>query len=96
MYMSLEKVRTEISRVDAGILRLIAERQALADQVAEIKIKGGISIHDEKRSAEVLSSVFDQAVEMKIDPVAVRRIFEILIAMSEERQHERTDEGNLP
>jgi chorismate mutase len=96
MYMSLEQVRTEISRVDAGILRLIAERQELADQVAQIKIKRGISIHDEKRSAEVLSSVFDQAVEMKIDPVAVRKIFEILIAMSEERQHERTDEGNLP
>jgi chorismate mutase len=94
--MSLEQVRSEISRVDTGILRLIGERQALAGQVAEIKIMKGISIHDEKRSAEVLSSVFDRAVEMKIDPVAVRKIFEILIAMSEDRQRELTDEGNLP
>ena len=73
-----------------------AGEQALAGQVAEIKIMKGISIHDEKRSAEVLSSVFDRAVEMKIDPVAVRKIFEILIAMSEDRQRELTDEGNLP
>ncbi|MGA2918357.1 chorismate mutase [Methanoregula sp.] len=94
--MSLEQVRTEISRVDAGIIRLIAERQELANQVAHIKIKNGIAVHDEKRSAEVLSLVFDQAVERKIDPVAVRKIFEILITMSEERQKEFTDDGDLP
>lgn len=93
--MSLEQVRSEISRVDAGIIRLIAERQELADRVAHIKTKNGIAIHDEKRTAEVLSSVFDQAVERKIDPVAVRKVFEILISMSEERQKEFTDEENL-
>jgi chorismate mutase len=94
--MSLEQVRSEISRVDAGIIRLIAERQELADRVAQIKHKNRIAIHDKKRTAEVLSSVFDQAVERKMDPVAVQKIFEILIAMSEDRQKELTDEGNLP
>jgi chorismate mutase len=94
--MSLEQVRTEISRVDAGIIRLIAERQELADRVAQIKHTHGIAIHDKKRTEEVLSSVFDQAVELKMDPVAVQKIFEILIAMSEERQKELTDDGNLP
>lgn len=94
--MSLEQVRSEISRVDAGILRLIVERQELADRVAQIKHRHGIAIHDGKRTAEVLSSVFDQAVERKIDPVAVQKIFEILIAMSEDRQKEYTDDGNLP
>jgi chorismate mutase len=94
--MSLEQVRSEISRVDAGIIRLITERQELADRVAQIKIKNGIAIHDERRSAEVLSSVFDQAVESRIDPVAVQKIFEILIAMSEDRQKECSGDGNLP
>jgi len=94
--MSLEQVRSEISRVDAGIIRLIAERQELADRVAQIKHKRGIAIHDTKRTADVLSSVFDQAVERKMDPVAVQKIFEILIAMSEERQKGFTDDGNLP
>ena len=94
--MSLEQVRSEITRVDAGIIRLIAERQELADRVAQIKTRKGIAIHDEKRTAEVLSSVFDQAVERKIDPVAVQKIFEILIAMSEDRQKECSGDGNLP
>ncbi len=43
-----------------------------------------------------LMIVFNQAVESKIDPVAVQKIFEILIAMSEDRQRECSGEGNLP
>jgi chorismate mutase len=94
--MSLEHMRAEISNVDAGIIRLIAKRQELVNRVAEIKIRDGIAIHDRKRTAEVLESVFNLAVENRIDPVSVQKIFEILIAMSEERQHERSGEGNLP
>ena len=92
--MSLEQVRAEISMVDAAIIRLIAKRQELADQVAAIKIREGIAIHDGKRTTEVLDSVSTQARENKIDPVAVRKIFEILIAMSEERQRECSGDGN--
>jgi chorismate mutase len=53
-------------------------------------------IHDNQRTTEVLDDVFNQAVESKIDPVAVQKIFEILIAMSEDRQRECSGEGNLP
>ena len=94
--MSLEKVRAEISRVDADIIRLIAKRQELAGRIAQIKIAKGIPIHDQQRAVEVLEAVFDQAVELKIDPVSVQNIFEQLIAMSEERQRECSGEGNLP
>ncbi len=94
--MSLEHVRAEISNVDADIIRLIAKRQELADRVAGIKIRDGIAIHDKKRTADILDSVSSQAVESRIDPVSVRRIFEILIAMSEKRQRDYSGNGNLP
>jgi len=94
--MSLDNVRADISRVDSEIIRLIAQRQELAAKVAQIKIAGGIPIHDQNRAGEVLESVFDQAVEYRIDPVSVRKIFEMLITMSEERQRECSGEGNLP
>jgi chorismate mutase len=94
--MSLDTVRTEISRVDTEILRLIAQRQHLAEKVARIKITKGMPIHDQPRTAEVLESVFEQAVELRIDPVAVQKIFEMLIAMSEDRQRECSGDGNLP
>jgi chorismate mutase len=94
--MSLDTVRAEITRIDTGIVRLIAERQELALKIAQIKIKEGIPVHDEKRATEVLNSVFEQAVEQKIDPVVVQKVFELLIAMSEDRQRGCSGEGNLP
>lgn len=94
--MSLDKVRAEISEVDTRIIRLIALRQQLAGKVAQIKRAEGMPIHDQLRTAKVLESVFEQAVEFRIDPVAVQKIFEMLIAMSEDRQRECSGDGNLP
>ncbi|MCK9581297.1 MAG: chorismate mutase [Methanoregula sp.] len=94
--MSLEKVRSDISDTDSAIIRLIARRQELADEIVKIKIQNGLSVHDENRKVQVLDAVFRQAVESRIDPVAVQEIFSILIAMSEERQHAFSGEGNLP
>ncbi len=94
--MCLETVRAEITRVDREIIRLIAQRQELAGKIAKIKVHTGIPIHDENRAADVLGAAFEQAVECKIDPVSVQKIFETLIAMSEDRQRECSGEGNLP
>ena len=68
----------------------------MPEKLPKIKIHEGIPVHDEHRTAEVLESVFELAVEYKIDPVAVQKIFEILIAMSEDRQRGFSGEGNLP
>ncbi len=94
--MSLDTARAEISRVDTEIIRLIAQRQKLAGKIAQIKIAHSLPIHDENRASDVLELVFDQAVESRIDPVSVQKIFEILITMSEERQRECAGDGNLP
>ena len=94
--MSLDVVRADISKVDTEIIRLIAQRQQLAGKVARIKIAQGMPIHDQHRTENVLESVFEQATELRIDPVAVQKIFEMLIAMSEDRQRECSGDGNLP
>lgn len=94
--MSLDRVRAEISDVDRRIIRLIARRQKLAAKIAQIKVAHNIPIHDGNRASDVLASAFDQAVECRIDPVSVQKIFGILIAMSEERQRECSGDGNLP
>ena len=89
-------MRKEIDHVDREIIRQITLRQELAGKIARIKFHDGIPIHDEERTKFVLEGIFKRAVEAKIDPVAVQKIFEILIAMSEERQRECQGEGNLP
>ena len=94
--MTIEEVRAEISDVDRRIIRLIARRQKLAGRIAQIKVARNLPIHDGDRATDVLESAFEQAVECRIDPVSVREIFGILIAMSEDRQRECSGDGNLP
>jgi chorismate mutase len=94
--MRIEDVRKEIDKVDSEIIRQIAKRQDLAGKIARLKFAQGLPVHDEKRTRAVLDDIFNRAVEAKIDPVSVQKIFEILVAMSEERQRECQGDGNLP
>jgi chorismate mutase len=94
--MSLETVREEIRQIDEEIITLIARRQSLAGTVAHLKHEAGLPIYDEQQRVRVLDRVFNDAVENRIDPVSVKKIFAILIEMNEEKQHECSGEGNLP
>ena len=94
--MTIEEIRTEVDAVDSRIIDLIAERQAIAVRMAHEKYLAGSAVRDEERRRALLERIFNEAVERNINPVQVRKIFEILIEMSEERQRECTGEGNLP
>ncbi|HOB06512.1 MAG TPA: chorismate mutase [Methanoculleus sp.] len=94
--MSLDAVRNEIREIDEKIIDLIAERQNLAAEVARIKREMGLPLRDEAQRRVVLDRVFTYAAESRIDPLAVRRVFETLVEMSEERQRECSGDGNLP
>ncbi len=94
--MEITGFRKQIDKIDQQIIELIAKRQKIATEIAHWKFQKGAPIHDETRMKEILAQVFDSAVEHNIDPVFIQKIFEILIAMSEERQKESSGEGNLP
>ncbi|MFA7562255.1 MAG: chorismate mutase [Methanoculleus sp.] len=94
--MTLDAVREEIHGIDNQIIDLIVERQKLAAKIAQIKQEEDLPIQDGSQQKAVLSRAFTYAVEKRVDPVAVRRIFEILIDMSEERQRECSADSTLP
>jgi chorismate mutase len=94
--MPIEALRAEINEIDQQIIDLIARRQRLAGRIALVKTNEGLSIHDEKRTREVLENAFNEAVEKNINPVYVQKIFTLLIEMSEEKQRECSGDGNLP
>ena len=94
--MALDAVRKRIDEIDGRIIRLIAERQGLAGEMAHLKFREGIPIRDPGQRDHVLERAFDRAVEAKVDPVSVQKIFGILVEMSEERQQECMGDGNLP
>ena len=89
-------MREKIEEIDGRIIKLIAERQRLAGEMAHLKFREGLAIRDPDQRERVLERAFDRAVETKVDPVSVQEIFDILVRMSEDRQQECMGDGNLP
>ena len=94
--MPLREVRAKIEKLDNHILNLIEQRTALARDVLEAKKAEGKAINDVEQNKIVLDRVANAATERGLDGEEVKRIFEILIKMNIERQHEMSGEGNLP
>ena len=94
--MSLASVREKIDEIDERIIKLIADRQRLAGEMAHLKFREGIPIRDSEQRERVLERAFDRAVESMVDPVSVQKVFDLLVQMSEERQQECMGDGNLP
>jgi chorismate mutase len=94
--MPLKEVRAKIEKIDAQILNLIEQRTALAKDVLEAKRAIAMPINDVEQNKMVLERGANFATEMGLDGESVKRIFEILIKMNIERQHEMSGEGNLP
>lgn len=94
--MKLSDIREKIEKIDQEILKLIAERTDLAGTVLELKRAEGMSIWDEEQEHVVLNRAIDYATELNLDTGSAKQIFEILIRMNIERQHELSGEGNLP
>jgi len=92
----IEKVRGDISTIDEQIIELIAKRTDLASQVLRAKRADGLVINDQQQNERVLNRAVDVATERNIDAGSVKRVFEILIAMNLNIQHELSGEGNLP
>ena len=94
--MPLREVRAKIEKIDVQILNLIEQRTALAKDVLDAKKAVGMSINDVEQNKMVLERAANSATERGLDGESVKRIFEILIKMNIERQHEMSGEGNLP
>lgn len=94
--MPLKEVRAKIEKLDIQILNLIEQRTALAKDVLEAKKAEGRLINDEDQNRVVLDRVLNAATEKGLDGESVKRVFDILIKMNIERQHELSGEGNLP
>lgn len=94
--MPLKEVRAKIEKLDNQILKLIEQRTALAKDVLDAKKAEDKEINDVEQNKVVLDRVVIAATERGLDGEMVKRIFDILIRMNIERQHELSGEGNLP
>ncbi|MDD3421611.1 MAG: chorismate mutase [Methanocellales archaeon] len=91
----LKDVREEIQKIDYQIIELIAQRTGLAEKILDAKKKENVEIDDEEQNRVVLKRAVEAATEHGMDVGAVKRIYEILIKMSIERQRELSGRGKL-
>ena len=72
-------LRQDLNEVDAGIVRLIAERHDIIDAIAAVKEQGASGIQDADRERQVLDGVAAAAADLGVSGSLVRRIFRELI-----------------
>lgn len=87
--MNLEEARSAIATIDAGIISLIAKRQALSAAIADEKMETGAPVRDEAQRAKVILRAGETAAASGLDRAAVESIFGILVEMNERAQEER-------
>jgi chorismate mutase len=86
--MGLQEHRSDIEQIDEQIIRLIYQRIGISKKIFEAKRAEGKPISDPEREKRVLSRAMDLATELNLDAGAIKSIFEILIMMSVNKQHE--------
>jgi chorismate mutase len=84
----LERIRTEIERIDRALIGLVAERVQLARQVGVAKRAAGLPTLDPAREAAVVRRAATLAREAGLDDDDVRYIFWHLIGLSRRAQVE--------
>ncbi len=84
--MSLEELRRKIDEADAKIVRLIAERIRIAEEIGGEKKKQGKQIVDTEREERVLENVRKVAREEKISPEDLESIYRQIVTVSRSAQ----------
>jgi chorismate mutase / prephenate dehydrogenase len=80
--MTLEELRKRLSSLDRELLALVAERQALSRQVAEVKRATGYPTRDYRREREVLLRARETAESLGVSAALAETLLRLLIRES--------------
>jgi chorismate mutase/prephenate dehydratase len=84
--MNIDELRQKIDKIDAEVVKLIAERQAVSKEIGKGKNKTSKVIEDREREMRVLEHVRGLARDMKISPGDVENIYRQIITASKKIQ----------
>ena len=76
----LLEVRIKIDEVDRNLVRLLAERFRLTDQVGHLKARSRLEAVDPDREAQKLETLRALGKELDIDPDLVAQLFRQIMA----------------
>jgi chorismate mutase / prephenate dehydrogenase len=76
---SLDELRARLDELDRDLLRLVAERQAISGQIAEVKRSTGTPTRDFRREREVLLKARRDAEALGVSPALGETLLQSLI-----------------
>jgi chorismate mutase len=77
----LQILRKRVDEIDVQILKALKERVAVCQKIGEHKKQQGLLIQDQNREQEVYSKVNDLAVEFKLEPARIERLYREIVNM---------------
>jgi chorismate mutase / prephenate dehydrogenase len=80
--MDLGELREKLTRLDADLLALIAERQRIAEEVARVKRASGLPTRDFQRERDVLLNARAAAERLGLSPALAETLLRLLIRSS--------------
>lgn len=83
---TLKQLRKKIDRVDATIIRMLAERRKLARAAGRLKQRLKMVVKDPKRERDMLKHYRAESNRHRLDPVFVHQLFRHIIRYSRKVQ----------
>ncbi len=78
----LKQLRKRIDRVDALIIRMLAERRRLALQAGRLKLRLKLAVKDPRRERKMLRHYRAESKRHRLDPMFVHQLFRHIIRYS--------------
>jgi chorismate mutase len=82
----LKRLRSQIDRVDATIIRMLAKRRQLSRAIGRLKAKVGAAVRDPARERHILRHYRAESRRHRLDPVFIHRLFRDIIRYSRKVQ----------
>ncbi len=86
---TIEALRARLDALDRALLETLAGRLEISDRIGALKARAGLAVLQPERERELLAQRHQQALELGLDPVRVRALYELLLAWSRAAQGER-------
>jgi chorismate mutase len=90
---TVPEARARIDEINERVVELLAERQAIVDDLCELKADADRTVRDPEREAELLAHVRAVADEAGLPPTLAETLFEEILAHSVERQRRQRADG---
>ncbi|HEX4045621.1 MAG TPA: chorismate mutase [Gammaproteobacteria bacterium] len=83
---TLIQLRNKIDKIDAAIIKKLAQRNKIAQKIGKLKAQSGKKVLDNKREQQLMRYHESLCEQYQLSAVFVKRLFKMIIAYSRRLQ----------